>query len=340
MSTAIPLSETRTPAMKRREFITLLAGAAAVLPLAAHAQQARKIPRIGYRSPRTRLSLVDRSFLQGLRELGYVDGKNIFIEYRFARGKFKQLPALASELARLNVDVIVGVLTQSSLAAKTATTTIPVVMLGVSDPVASGLVASLARPGNNITGTSSQTAEVQGKSLQLLKQVVPKLRRVAVLWNPANAIFQAQMLKAAEKAAVALGLELHEFGARNANELKGTFEAIKNSHVGALMVFGDPILVVHKAQIIEFAAKIRLPAIYATEEHAQAGGLITYGPDMEAQFQRGAVYVDRILKGAKPANLPIEQPTKFRLIINLKTAKALGLRIPPELLISANKVIE
>lgn len=326
--------------MKRREFITLLAGAAAVLPLAAHAQQARKIPRIGYLSPRTRLSLVDRSFLQGLRELGYVDGKNIFIEYRFARGKFKQLPALASELARLNVDVIVGVLTQSSLATKTATTTIPVVMLGVSDPVASGLVASLARPGNNITGTSSQTAEMQGKSLQLLTQVVPKLRRVAVLWNPANAIFQAQMLKTAEEAAVALGLELHEFGARNANELKGTFEAIRNAHVGALMVLGDPILVVHKAQIIEFAAKIRLPAIYATEEHAEAGGLITYGPDMEGQFQRGAVYVDRILKGAKPADLPIEQPTKFKLIINLNTAKALGLRIPPELLISANKVIE
>ena len=204
------------------------------------------------------------------------------IEYRFAGGKFKQLPALASELAGLNVDLIVGVLTQASLAAKAATTTIPVVMLAVSDPVASRLISSLARPGGNITGTSSQTAEVQGKSLDLLKQVVPKLRRVAILWNPANAILQAQMLEAAKEAAVVLGLELHEFGARNANELDSAFEAIRNSHVGALMVLGDPTLIVHKAEIIEFAAKIRLPAIYATEDHAEAGGLITYGPDYAA----------------------------------------------------------
>lgn len=321
-------------------FLFVVGSTAVMRPLVVRAQEAGKIPRIGFLSPRTRLSLLDRSFLHGLRELGYVDGKNILIEYRFARGKFKQLPALASELARLNVDVIVGVLTQPSLAAKAATTTIPVVMLGVSDPVASGLVASLARPGNNITGTSSQTAEVQGKSLQLLKQVVPKLRRAAVLWNPANAIFQAQMLRAAKEAAVALDLELQEFGARDAHELDSAFEAIRNSHVGAMMVLGDPILVGHKARIIEFAAKFRLPTIYATEEHAEAGGLMTYGPDMEAQFQRGAVYVDKILKGAKPANLPIEQPTKFELVINLKTAKALGLTVSPILLNGADKVIE
>lgn len=326
--------------MKRREFIALFGSAAATWPRALRAQQARKAPRIGYLSPNIELSASDRSFIQGLRDLGYVDGKNILIEYRFAGGKFKHLPALASELVRLNVDVIVAGVTQASLAAKKATKTIPVVMLGVSDPVASGLVASLARPGNNITGTSSQIAEVQGKSLQLLKEIVPELNRVAVLWNPGNAIFQAEMLRAAKEAAVALGLELHEFGARNANELHNALEAIRNSRVSALLALGDPTLIAHKAQIIEFAANNRLPAIYATEEHAEVGGLMTYGPDMAAQFRRGAVYVDKILKGAKPEDLPIEQPTQFKLAINLKTAKVLGLQIPPALLIRADKVIE
>ena len=326
--------------MKRREFIALFGSAAATWPRTLGAQQARKIPRIGYMSPNIELSHRDRSFVQGLRELGYVDGKNILIEYRFAAGKFKHLPALASELVRLNVDVIVAGVTQASLAAKAATKTIPVVILGVSDPVASGLVASLARPGNNITGTSSQIAEVQGKSLQMLKEIVPKLSRVAVLWNPGNAIFQAQMLQAAKEAAVALGLELSEFGARNADELHSAFEVIRNSRVSALLVLGDPTLIAYKAQIIEFAAKSRLPAIYATEEHAEVGGLMTYGPDLDAQYRRGAVYVDKILTGAKPADLPIEQPTQFRFAINLKTAKALGLQIPPTLLIRADKVIE
>jgi putative ABC transport system substrate-binding protein len=326
-------------AMKRREFIAVLSGAAA-WPFVARAQEAGKIPRIGYLSPRPKLSPVDRSFMQGLGELGYIDDKNILIEFRFAAGNFKRLPAMAAELVRLNVDVIVTVVTQASLAAKGATKTIPVVMLAVSDPIAAGLIKSLARPGGNVTGTSSQTAEVQGKSLQLLKQVVPKLRRVAVLWNPANAIFQTQMLQAAKEAAIALDLKLHEFGVRNPNELDHVFAAISNAHVGALMVLGDPTLIVHKAQIIKFAAKIRLPAIYATKDHAEAGGLITYGPDYAAQYRRGAFYVDKILKGVKPADLPVEQPTKFELAINLKTAKALGLQIPPALLIRADKVIE
>lgn len=314
-------------------------GGAAAWPLAARTQEARKIPRIGYLAAATRLSL-RRSFLQGLRELGYVDGKNILIEYRLAGGKFNRLPALAAELVRLDVDVLVTVVTQASLAAKAATKTIPVVMLGVSDPVASGLVASLARPGGNITGTSSQTAEVSGKSLELLKEIMPKLSRVAVLWNPANAIFQAQLLKATERAASVLGLQLREFGARNTDELDRAFAAISNAHVGALMVLGDPTLAVHKMRIIDFAAKQHLPAIYAVKDHAEAGGLMTYGPDFAAQFRRGGFYVDKILKGAKPADLPVEQPTKFELAINLKTAKALGLQIPPQLLIRANKVIE
>jgi putative ABC transport system substrate-binding protein len=325
--------------MRRREIIAVLGGAAA-WPLAARAQESGKIPRIGYLSSRSRLSLFDHNFLQALHGLGYVEGKNIFVEYRFAGGKFKKLSTLASELVRLNVDVIVARVTQASLAAKAATKTIPVVMLAVSDPIASGLVTSLARPGGNITGTSSQTAEVQGKSLDLLKQIVPKLRRVAVLWNPANAIFQAQMLQAAKEAAVALDLELHEFGARDANDLDGAFEAISNSRVDALMVLGDPTLVAYKGRIIDFAARHHLPAIYGTEDHAEAGGLITYGPDYAAQFRRGAYYVDKILKGTKPTDLPVEQPTKFELAINLKTANALGLRIPPALLIRADKVIE
>ncbi len=326
--------------MRRREFLSVLGGAAAAWPLAARAQEPGKIPRIGYLSPATKLSLRERSFLQGLRERGYVDGKNILIEYRFAGDKFNRLPALAAELVQLDVDVIVARVTQASLAAKAATKTIPVVMLGVSDPVGSGLVVSLARPGGNVTGTSSQTSEVSGKSLELLKEIVPKLSRIAVLWNPANAIFQVQLLKATERAAGVLGLQLSEFGARNTDELDRAFAAISNAQVGALMVLGDPTLIVHKAHIIDFAAKHRLPAIYGTKDHAEAGGLMTYAPDYASQFRRGAYYLDKILKGAKPADLPVEQPTKFELVINLKTAKALGLKIPPALLARADKVIE
>jgi len=318
----------------------LVGGAAAAWPLAARAQQAGKIPRIGYLSPATELSPRDRNFLQALRGLGYVEGKNILIEYRFAGGKFKRLPGLAAELVRLNVDVIVAVVTQASLAAKAATKTIPVVMLDVSDPVASGLVTSLARPGGNVTGTSSQTAEVSGKSLQLLKEVVPKLSRVAVLWNPANAIFQTQMLKATERAVGVLGLQLREVGARGPAELDRAFETIAKASVGALLVLADPTLIVHKARIIDFAAKHRLPAIYGIEGHSEAGGLMSYAPDMAGQFHRAAYYVDKIRKGAKPADLPVEQPTKFQLAINLKTAKALGLSIPLPLLGRADKVIE
>jgi putative ABC transport system substrate-binding protein len=324
--------------MRRREFITLVGGAAA-WPLAARAQEQRKIPRIGYLAAAPRLSL-RRSFLQGLRELGYVDGRNVSIEYRLAGGEFNRLPALAAELVRLDVDMIVAVVTQASLAAKAATKTIPVVMLGVSDPVASGLVVSLARPGGNITGTSSQTAEVSGKSLELLKAVVPKLSRVAVLWNPANTIFQAQLLKATERAAGVLGLQIDKFGARNIDELDRAFVAISNARADALMVLGDPTLAVHKMRIIDFAAKHRLPAVYAVKDHAEAGGLMTYGPDFADQFRRGAYYVDKILKGAKPADLPVERPTKFELVINLKTAGALGLTMPPTLIARADDVIE
>jgi len=329
--------------MTRRQVLLLLCGAMAAWPLAARAQQAGKVARIGYLSPNSAsvgLLLRDKAFLQGLHQLGYIEGKNILIEYRFADEKFERLAELAAELVRLDVDVIVAAVTQASLAAKAATRTIPVVMLGVSDPVRSGLVASLARPGANITGTSSMTAEVVGKSLELLKEVVPKLSRVAVLWNPDNAIFQAQMLQATERAAGVLGLQLRKVGARGLDELNRAFETISSESVGALLVLADPTLIAHRARIIDFAAKNHLPAIYGANDHAEAGGLMAYAPDMEGQFRRAAFYVDKILKGAKPADLPIEQPTKFELVINMKTAKRLGLTIPLPLLGRADRVIE
>ena len=282
----------------------------------------------------------DETFRQGLRDLGYVDGANIVIEYRFADGRFERLPALAADLVRLNVDVIVASVTQASLAARDATKTIPIVIAGVSDPVGSGLIANLARPGGNITGTSSQTSEVVGKSLEFLKETIPGIVRVAALWNPANAVFQTQMLKEAEAAAAALKIQLEGFGARNAEELGTAFTAITLERADALLVLADPLLISHQKLIIDYALKRRLPAIYATKDHAAAGGLMTYGPNIEGQFRRAATYVDKILKGAKPADLPVEQPTQFELVINLKTAKALGITIPTTLLARADEVIE
>jgi len=325
--------------MKRRTFIKGLVGSAVAWPFAARAQQAEKVPKIGYLAPSSASARAE-VFRQGLRELGYVEGKNIVIEYRFAEGEFDRLPDLAAELARLEVDVIVSVATQASLAAKGATRTIPIVMANVSDPVGSGLVASLARPGANVTGMASMTAEVVGKSLELLKETVPKLSRVAVLWNPENAIFQAQMLRETQIAAGALGVVLQTFGARGADEFDRAFAAINRAHVGALLVLADNILILHRAQILDFAEKSRLPAMYGSREHAADGGLMAYGPRYDDLFRRAASYVDKILKGAKPADLPVEQPTKFEFVINVKTAKALGLTIPIPLLGRADEVIE
>ena len=329
--------------MKRREFITLLGGAAAAWPLAAAAQQAGKVPRIGYLSPGSPsagLVTRDEAFRQGLRELGYVEGKNIFIEHRFAEGKFDRLTALAAELVQIKVDVIVASVTQASLAARDATKTIPIVIAGVSDPVGSGLVASIARPGANITGTSGMTAEVVGKSLELLREVVPQASRVAVLWNPNNVVFQGQMLRETEAAAGALGVQLQILGVRDSDALDPAFAAMAGERAGALLVLADPILAFHQARIVELAKKGRLPAMYGAKEYAAAGGLMAYAPNMMDQFRRAASYVDKILKGARPADLPVEQPTKFELVINLKTAKALGLTFPLSLLGRADEVIE
>jgi putative tryptophan/tyrosine transport system substrate-binding protein len=325
--------------VKRRQFITLLGGAAATWPLAARTQQAGKVARIGYLSPGSASVRTD-AFRQGLREHGYVEEKNILIEYRFAEGNFDRLADLAAQLVQLKVDVIVAEATQASLAAKDATRTIPIVMLIVADPVGSGLVASLARPGANITGTPSMTAEVVGKSLQVLKEAVPKASRVAVLWNPNNVVAQAKMLRETEVAAAVLEVQLQLVGVRGPGEFDSAFAAITRGDASALLVLADPILVLHKTRIVDFAEKSRLPAMYGNKEYVAAGGLMAYGSHAADIFRRTATYVDKILKGAKPADLPVEQPTRFEFIINLKTAKTLGFTFPPSLLARADEVIE
>jgi putative ABC transport system substrate-binding protein len=327
--------------MRRRVFIAGL-GSAAAWPVVARGQQSA-IPVIGYLSPGSAavgpLARHD-AFQEGLRELGYVEGKNVAIAFRFAGGKFDRLAELAAELVELRVDVMVSVVTQASLAAKNATSTIPVVMVSVGDPVGSGLVASLAHPGTNVTGTSAMAAEVIGKSLELLKETVPNLSCVAVLWNPSNVVFQGQILEATEDAARKLALELQAFGVRGPDEFDIAFAAMTNGRAGAVLVLPDPMLAFYQTRIIDLANQRRLPSMYGLRDHAAAGGLVAYGPDYAQIYRRAAAYVDKILKGAKPADLPVEQPTKFELVINMRTAKGLGLTIPPSILARADEVIE
>ena len=327
--------------MRRREFIIIL-GSAAALPLAAHAQQAAKTSRVGWLSPGSAAS--DENFLasfrDGLRQLGWVVGQNIAIEPRWAEGRFERLPELAAELVRLKVDVIVASVTQASLAAKRATATIPIVMVGVGDPLGSGLVDSLARPSGNVTGPSSMLAEASVKQLALLKETVPTASPVAVLWNPANPVWQAAALRQTEAAARTMGLRLQLLGARGPDELEAAFAAMTRERAGALFVPADIIFVRHAQQLAELAARHRLPAMFGFREHVEAGGLISYAASFPLMFQRAATFVDKILKGAKPADLPVEQPTKFELVINLKTAKALGITIPQSVLQLADEVIQ
>ena len=326
--------------MRRREFITIL-GTAAALPLAAHAQQTAKLPRVGWLSPGSQTS--DQNFLasfrDGLRELGWMVGQNIAIESRWADGKFERLPDLAAELVRLKVDVIVANVTQASLAAKRATTTIPIVMVGVGDPLGSGLVDSLARPSGNVTGPSSMLAEASAKQLALLKETVPSASPVAVLWNPANPVWQASALKQTEAAARAMGLRLQLLEARGPDELESAFAAMTKERASALFVPADIIFVRYAQQMADLAARHRLPAMYGFREHVEAGGLMSYAASFPVMFRRAAAFVDKILKGAKPADLPVEQPTKFELVINIKTAKALGITIPQSVLQLADEVI-
>jgi len=312
------------------------------LSFPAQAQQAKKAPRIGWLTGGTFSATADRveAFRQGLRELGYVEGKNIVIEWRGADGNRDRQRVLASELVRLKVDVIVTAGAGGTRAAKEATPTIPIVMTQDDDPVGTGHVASLARPGGNITGLASLSPELSGKRLDLLKEIVPKLSRVAVFATSASTDY-AQTLKEIELAAGAFGVKLQHLDILGPKDIETAFRAANMERADAgLMQVSGPIVNIHRKQLIEFAIKTRLPVIYNLRSHAEAGGLMSYGiylPDLD---RRAATYVDKILKGAKPADLPVEQPTKFELVINLKTAKQLGLTIPPTVLYRADKVIK
>jgi putative ABC transport system substrate-binding protein len=323
--------------MRRRQFLGVLGGAA-LWPFAARSQE-RAVPVIGFLSPQATSVDYVEGFFVGLRELGYVDGRNIRIESRWADGKLDQLPKLAAELVRLNVNVLVTSVTEASLQAKKATSTIPIVMAAVGDPVAVGLVASLARPGGNVTGTSSLSIDIVGKQIELLKAVVPGLSHAALLWNPANAAYQALQLREAERAARTAGLELQLVTARSAGEIPTAFDSIKKG-TQALAVLGDAMLVLHPTTIAELALKRRLVTVGLSRTMARGGIMMTYGPSFFDLHKRAATYVDKILKGAAPADLPVEQPTAFELIVNLRTAKALGLTVPPSLLARADEVIE
>jgi putative ABC transport system substrate-binding protein len=328
--------------MKRRAFLAGTGAALLASPLAAEAQP-RKVPRVGYLSPGSSSDPGRQrrfeAFRQGLRELGYVEGQDIVIESRWAEGKYERYPALAADLVRLKVDVIVAVGGRASQDAQQATRTIPIVMSVTIDPLGTGLVASLARPGGNVTGLSLMASEVVGKQLELLKEVVPKVSRVALLWNPANP-GSAPQLREAEASARVLGVRLQTLEARVPQEIDSAFAAMTKERAGALVVLTDAIFMNQRRQIAELAAERRLPAVYGVREHAEAGGLIVYSANFLDLERRAATYVDKILKGAKPSDLPVEQSTKFELVINLKTAKTLGLTIPRSLLQRADEVIQ
>ena len=327
--------------MKRRAFISGIVGGLLAVPLVAEAQEAAKVARIGWLTP-DREVVRYQAFLQGLRDLGYVEGHNVVIEYRSAEGRLERLPALAAELVSLKVDVIVARATVAALAAKQATRTIPIVFPTVSDPVATGLVTSLARPGGNVTGLSFFTPELVGKSMELLKEAVPGVSRIAVLWQPpAFAEHQGKaLLKAAEVAARTLGVRLQVVEARGPDDFEGAFSEMTGARADARVVLTSATFAQAGRRLVDLTAKSRLPAMYPLREYVDAGGLMSYGPNVLDQFRRAAIYVDKILKGAKPGDLPVEQPTKFELVINLKTAKALSLTIPQSLLQRADQVIE
>jgi len=329
--------------MRRREFIAGLGGAAA-WPLVARAQQASRVARIAFlgtgSSPDTRV-LID-AFQQGLRQLGYIEGQNIVIEYREAHGNIEQLANFATELARIGVDLIVVPNTPVARAARQATTTIPIVAAAMGNPVADGLVSSLARPGGNVTGLTFLGPELTSKRLQLLKDALPKLSRVAALWHrdAYGARTMSEMLETTEVAAQALRLQYQPVGVRGPAELDSAFFAMIHQDAEAVLIFPSPMFYVERRRIADLALRYRLPSMFIDREFVQVGGFIAYGASLTDLFRRSATYVDKILKGAKPADLPVEQPTEFDLAINLKTAKALGLEISPQLLARADEVIE
>jgi putative tryptophan/tyrosine transport system substrate-binding protein len=321
--------------MKRREFITLLGGSVALWPLTAHAQKVFKI------------GLLDTGlganfavpFVGKLVELGYVEGKNVVIERRSAEGNAELLAGLAADLVRQQVDVIVTAGTPAGFAAKKATSTIPIVLGANSDPVGVGLVASLARPGGNATGNSLMAPDLSAKRLEILHTLAPEISRIAILWDSSNP-GMAERVRETKIAADQSHVVLHTVGPRNLNELETAFADLLNARPGAILVTAEAFTRQHLVRILDFANNNKIPAMFEDSSYVAAGGLVSYGPDYQDVFRKAAVFVDKILKGAKPADLPIEQPTKFELVINLKTAKAIGLSVPPTLLTTADKVIE
>ena len=326
--------------MNRRTFLSAVAGSLLAAPLAAEAQQrgtGYRIGWIGNDPPDASRPFV--AFRQGLGELGWVEGKNVVIERRHSAGRSQRFPALAAELVRLQVDLIVASAAPATLAAKRATTKIPIVGVGLSDPVGQGLVASLVRPGGNVTGLASLFPELAAKRLELLQETLPGVSRVAVLWNPANP-GGVRQIEETKLVAHSLGVKLQSVPVRGPEDLQAAFAAMTRTRPEALEVLADPLTFSYRTQIVDLAAKSRLPTIHPFRESVEVGGLMAYGVDLPDMYRRAATYVDKILKGAKPGDLPIEQPTKFELILNLKTAKALGLTIPPSLLQRADQVID
>jgi len=327
--------------MRKKVFRIVMCALLVALSNPAQAQQPTKIPRIGYLSGTSPSAIVARTeaFRQGLRELGYVEGKNIVIEWQSAEGKPDRLPALAAELVRLKVDIIVTSAATLTRAAKQATSTIPIVMTNDTDPVANGFVASLARPGGNITGLSTLAPELSGKQLELLKEIVPRLSRVAVL-GTSTVPGHAQVSKEMELAAGALGVKLQYLDVLGPKDIEIAFRAASKGRAGAVLVLASAVLYSERIQVVDLAVKNRLPTIYFRSEFVEGGGLLSYATSFSDLDRRAATYVDKILKGAKPADLPVEQPKKFEFIINLKAAKQIGLTIPPNVLVRADRVIK
>jgi putative ABC transport system substrate-binding protein len=327
--------------MSKKVFCLALGTSLFALSFSGQAQQPKKVPRIGFLIGTSPSTISDRieAFRQGLRELGYVEGKNIVIEYRYSEGKLDRLRELAAELVRLNVDVIVTSGPTPNRAAKEATVTIPIVMGYDTDPVGNGFVVSLARPGGNITGLSTLAPEISGKQVELLKEIVPRLSRLAV-FGTSTSPGTAQALKETELAAAAVGARLQYLDIRSPNEIDTAFQEARKGRADAVLVLTSAVFVLHRTQLADLAIKSRLPVIYDRREFVDDGGFMSYGTSFADLARRTATYVDKILKGAKPADLPVEQPTKFELIINLKAAKQIGLTIPPNVLARADKVIK
>jgi putative tryptophan/tyrosine transport system substrate-binding protein len=324
--------------VRRRDFIVSAGCSAVAWPLVCSAQNRMQV--IGVLSPESATIGDVDGLRDGLRELGYVEGQNIRFEYRWADGNFERLAPFAIELVKLKVNVIVTYVTKASLVAKEATSTIPIVMVGVSDPVGVGLIASLSHPGGNVAGTSSIAAALAAKQLELLKETVPGISRVAALWNPANAAFQALQVKQAEGAAAKLGVELQLLGARTVDEFDSAFAAIDREQIRALLILLDPFFIINFEKLVELSSKRNLITMTGHRKFVDAGGLMAYGPNYRKIYRSAAAYCDRIFKGAQPAELPVEQPTKFEFVINLKTARVVGLTVPPTLLALADEVIE